>query len=36
MFNLHLVQWASGVWTNNLLLRDFLRAHLQEANRYWQ
>lgn len=34
MFNVHLVQWGSEVWTNNLLLRDFLRAHPDEAERY--
>ena len=36
LFNLHLVQWGSEIWINNLLLRDFLRAHPQEANRYGQ
>jgi len=35
-FNLHLVQWGSEVWTNNLWLRDFLRAPPQEADRYGQ
>ncbi len=35
-FNLHIVQWGSKLWTNNLLLRDFLRTHPDEAERYGQ
>ncbi len=35
-FNLHLVQWGSKLWTNNLLLRDFLRTHPDESERYGQ
>src|SRR5262245_182646 len=32
--NLALVQWGSALWCDNLLLRDFLRAHRDEANEY--
>ncbi|HJZ78087.1 MAG TPA: GrpB family protein [Vicinamibacterales bacterium] len=32
--NLALVQWGSPLWCDNLLLRDFLRAHRDEANEY--
>lgn len=35
-FNIHLVQWGSELWTNNLLLRDFLRTHSEVAARYGQ
>lgn len=35
-FNVHLVEWGSEVWSNNLLLRDFLRAHPDEADEYGQ
>lgn len=35
-FNVHLVQWDSELWTNNLLLRNFLHTHPEVANRYGQ
>ncbi|PSB40393.1 GrpB family protein [Cyanosarcina cf. burmensis CCALA 770] len=35
-FNIHLVQWGSELWTNNLLLRDFLCTHPEVASRYGQ
>lgn len=35
-FNVHLVQLGSELWTNNLLLRDFLRTHPEVANQYGQ
>jgi GrpB-like predicted nucleotidyltransferase (UPF0157 family) len=35
-FNLHLIESSSAHWGNNLLLRDYLRAHLAEAASYAQ
>ncbi len=35
-FNVHLVSWGSELWTNNLLLRDFLRTHPAVADHYGQ
>jgi GrpB-like predicted nucleotidyltransferase (UPF0157 family) len=35
-FNVHLVQWGSELWTNNLLIRDFLCTHPEVAERYGQ
>lgn len=32
--NLALVQWGSSLWYDNLLLRDYLRAHDDEAAEY--
>lgn len=33
-FNLHAVIYNSEIWTNNLLLRDYLRRHPDEARLY--
>lgn len=35
-FNLHLVEAGGSHWRNNLLLRDYLRAHPAEAASYAQ
>ncbi|MGH8678190.1 MAG: GrpB family protein [Burkholderiales bacterium] len=35
-FNLHVVQFGNEHWRNNLLLRDYLRAHALEVARYGQ
>ncbi|HEX4947594.1 MAG TPA: GrpB family protein [Blastocatellia bacterium] len=35
-FNLHLVQHEGEHWRNNLALRDYLRVHADEAQRYAQ
>jgi GrpB-like predicted nucleotidyltransferase (UPF0157 family) len=32
--NLAVVQWQSPLWRDNLLLRDYLRAHHHEAAEY--
>ena len=32
--NLAVVQWGSSLWSDNLLLRDFLRAHEDHAAAY--
>ncbi len=33
-FNLHVVQYESSLWDHNLLFRDYLQAHPDEARRY--
>jgi GrpB-like predicted nucleotidyltransferase (UPF0157 family) len=33
-FNLHVVQCESSLWDHNLLFRDYLQAHPDEARRY--
>lgn len=33
-FNLHVVQYESSLWDHNLLFRDYLQAHPEEARRY--
>ena len=33
-FNLHVVQHESSLWDHNLLFRDYLQAHPEEARRY--
>jgi GrpB-like predicted nucleotidyltransferase (UPF0157 family) len=33
-FNLHIVQYESSLWDHNLLFRDYLQAHPDEARRY--
>jgi len=33
-FNLHVVQSESSLWDHNLLFRDYLQAHPDEARRY--
>lgn len=33
-FNVHVVQWTNDLWHNNLLLRDYLRSHPDEAHCY--
>ncbi len=33
-FNLHIVQCDSSLWEHNLLFRDYLQAHPEEARRY--
>ena len=32
--NLHVVQYESSLWDHNLLFRDYLQAHPEEARRY--
>ncbi len=34
--NLHVVEYKGLHWVNNLLLRDYLRAHVDEVERYSQ
>ncbi|EHB62256.1 GrpB family protein [Paenibacillus lactis] len=33
-YNVHVVQYRGELWNNNLLLRDYLREHPEEAQRY--
>lgn len=33
-FNLYVVQYESSLWAHNLLFRDYLQAHPDEAQRY--
>jgi len=33
-YNVHIVQYGGELWNNNLLLRDYLREHPEEAQRY--
>lgn len=33
-YNVHVVQYGGELWNNNLLLRDYLREHPEEAQRY--
>lgn len=32
--NVHVVGYGEPIWDNNLILRDYLRVHAQEAERY--
>jgi GrpB-like predicted nucleotidyltransferase (UPF0157 family) len=34
--NVHLVKWQSDLWKNNLIFRDYLRTHPEEAKAYGQ
>jgi len=33
-YNVHVTQFGNSVWINNILLRDFMRSHKEEAMRY--
>jgi len=33
-FNCHIVQYESDIWNNNILLRDYLKKHEDEAKAY--
>jgi GrpB-like predicted nucleotidyltransferase (UPF0157 family) len=35
-FNVHVVEYGRDLWADNVLLRDFLRTHPEEASEYAQ